>query len=415
MFERNDGIRAPLNNKRSTRLLDIESGGALGDETFVWGEQWVIGSEPDGSMSALDMRKHSFRPVCTQAEIDRIFDPKDATDHLLALRGNYIVDHMRIFRYFLRRFRAQRAGYSLERNFPSHHYAAYLKTLPVADRQRLTAVAYGDVFTAEADGEIFNSPFGPIVTISRSIKYFLEYGGLALRRLHRHIPIDVRFRALIIALRVMFGHESMDFEVDPRGVLSKRLLFEIRDPIELQLQFIVGHEFAHYLLGHLSSDKVHASQLRFASHPSSSPELAKVYSVSQAEELAADLASITLPQVGDQKRAELLNATLIWFGLVELYQHASDVVCPKPSWKESHPSARDRHLHLLKNVETRYLSDLTMVSDSIVHFVELLKPVLSEYLSLHVDVFEHHGSIYLSDEPNSRWRGPKLVDRVDYY
>jgi hypothetical protein len=31
-----------------------------------------------------------------------------------------------------------------------------------------------------------------------------------------------------------------------------------------------------------------------------------------------------------------------------------------------------------------------------------------------VVVFEHYGSIYLSDEPNSEWRGPLLVDRVDY-
>jgi len=208
-------------------------------------------------VSSVEIQKRFYDPICTPSEIERIFNPQCARDYLLALRGHYIVDNMRIFRFFLRAWRAQGQEYSLERNFETEHYDRYLEMLSSEHREELSSVTFGDVFTKDANGEIFSSPFGRIVTISRSLRYFLEYSHLALKKFDSEIPPDVRFAALIIALRVMFQHEALDFEVDPRGKLSKKLLIEMRRPIPLQLQFVVGHEFAHHLLGHLSDARMH--------------------------------------------------------------------------------------------------------------------------------------------------------------
>ena len=112
---------------------------------------------------------------------------------------------MRVFRYFRRQRALLGTEYSLEACFPTKHYENYLASLTEEDRSGLQRVCYGDVYTSEADGEIFVSPFGPIVTISGSLRHFLEFGRLAMGAFYIDVPIDVRFRALIIALRVMFG------------------------------------------------------------------------------------------------------------------------------------------------------------------------------------------------------------------
>jgi hypothetical protein len=366
-------------------------------------------------VSSLELQKRFYHPLCTPSEIERVFNPKNANDYLLALRSHYIVDHMRIYRFFLRAMRTQGSEYSLERNFETDHYHSYLETLSSEDREKLSSVTFGDVFTEEPNGEIFSSPFGRIVTISRSLRYFLEYSHLALKRFPSEIPTDIRFAALIIALRVMFQHEALDFEVDPRGKLDRKLLDEMRRPIPRQLQFIVGHEFAHQLLGHLSDVRMHDSTLRVSANASTDSAPARTYSTSQQEEFSADVAALMNPHIADAVRAELLNSALIWFAALELYQHARDVIEPRPACKpRNHPSARERHLHLLKEVETRYRKEMEEVSESVIQAVDSLKRPLSDYLSLEIESFETYGSVYLS-APNTKWRGRELVDRKDYY
>ena len=42
-----------------------------------------------------------------------------------------------------------------------------------------------------------------------------------------------------------------------------------------------------------------------------------------------------------------------------------------------------------------------------------LKESLEEDLSFNYDLYDFYGSAYL-DKPNTKWRGKKLIDRVDY-
>lgn len=174
--------------------------------------------------TSLQLQKRFYHPLCTPAEIERVFNPQNAKDYLLALRAHYIVDNIRIFRFFLRAWRAQGEGYSLERNFDDTHYRDYLAMLVAEDRERLSSVAFGDVFTKEPTGEIFCSPFGRIVTISRSLRYFLEYSHLALKRLSVEIPLEVRFAALII-LVVVLGN-AQHFSKERRTPFKHSVEFE---------------------------------------------------------------------------------------------------------------------------------------------------------------------------------------------
>jgi hypothetical protein len=246
-------------------------------------------------LSPLELQKRVYYPLCTPSEIERVFNPRNAKDYLLALRSHYIIDNMRIFRFFLRARRAQGNRYSLERNFDDGHYRRYLAMLTPKDQEKLSAATFGDVFTREPTGQIFSSPFGRIVTISRSLRYFLEYSHLALKKLSVEVPIEIRMPALLIALRVMFQHEAMDFEADPRGRLSRKLKAEIRRNIPSQLQFIAGHEFAHHLLDHLSDARLHDSSMRTPTDALDELSPARIYSTSQQQEFSADLAALMNP------------------------------------------------------------------------------------------------------------------------
>jgi hypothetical protein len=353
-----------------------------------------------------------YLPFCTPSEVDRVLSPATAADFLLGIRAQYIADHMRVFRYFRRQRALRRMAYSLEDCFPTDHYKIYFASLPEQDRSLLQRVCYGDVYTAEADGEIFVSPFGPIVTISGSLRHFLEFGHLAMGAFYREVPLDVRFRALIIALRVMFGYESLDFDADPRGIIDPFISEQMQDSISMQMQFIVGHEFGHYFLGHLSEDQTHPAGRRAALGQDT--EACVAYNTSQQQEFDADLDALMRPRLSNELRGIVINATFMWFGMVELYEHARDIIAPMPAWRRSHPSARDRHLRIQSTLRNYLSNDFIENSSGIIRAVDFMREKLTEYLSLHIDVFETYGSMYLSDEPNTEWRGPLKVDREDY-
>jgi len=298
--------------------------------------------------------------------------------------------------------------YALASMFSLKHYRDYKMTLPKADRRALDQVTYGDIFTSEANGIIFNSPFGRIVTISQSLRYFLQFSHLALLRFDG-VPEYVRFQALLIALRVMFQYESLDFDADPRGIIPPAILRRLLRLIPAQLEFIAGHEFAHHLLGHLSEQRL---QLALSEDTKA---VLPHYSLSEQEELDADLCAIMRPQVDDDRRTIMLNGVLIWLAALELYQHAVEVIRPSVPWRaKSHPSARDRHSHLVRNIETKHVTAVRSISESAMSAVETFKPVLTEYLGLNIEHFETYGSMYL-DAPNTSWRGPEMTDRVDYW
>lgn len=365
-------------------------------------------------MDAIDHQKQFFRPICSEAEIERILNVKDATDHLLKLRAETIVDHMRLFRVYRNKALKDEKNWSLEAAFNSSHYKAVLAKLPKDIRTLCDVVTYGDIFSDDPNGMIFPTPCGPITTISESLQFFLKFAHLAVLEFGEKVPMRIRINALRIAIRVMLRKEAMDFYMDPRGIVPPRIATAIHAPIPLQMKFIAGHEFAHFALGHLSDSNL-IDQPIFHALSSSDNEYkpTKVYNTSQRNEFDADLQAILLPRYSMRQRNELLRAALLWFGCLELYHTVKDVIFPQSSWcHQSHPTPRERYENLLTNVpavglDSRHWKEFPRL-------IEKLKTFLQEDVSLHFEAYETYGSAYL-DEPNTQWRGRELIDRVDYY
>ncbi|HES75487.1 MAG TPA: hypothetical protein ENO09_00615, partial [bacterium] len=271
-------------------------------------------------MDAVDQQKLFFRRVCSSPEIERIFNVKDAKDHLLKLRAETIVDHMRLFRVYRNKALKDEKNWSLEASFDASHYEAVLAKLPKDARTICSTVTCGDIFSDDPNGMIFPTPYGPVITISESLRFFLKFAHLAILEFGDEVPMRIRMNALRIAIRVMLRKEAMDFYMDPRGIVPPRIATAIHAPIPLQLRFIAGHEFSHFILGHLSETNLIDQPIFYAlSNAENEYKPVKVYNTSQHNEFDADLQAIMLPRYSSRQRNELLRAALLWFGCLELF------------------------------------------------------------------------------------------------
>ncbi|MDT8446657.1 MAG: hypothetical protein RRB13_07140 [bacterium] len=366
-------------------------------------------------MDNLEIQKGFYHPVCNESEIERIFNVQNSNDHLLKLRADTIVDHMRLFRVYRNKAIQFGEKWSLEASFQDLHYKSVLQKLGRDEAQLCGGIAFGGMFSNDPNGSIFQTDWGIVSTISESLQFFLKFLHLAVLEFEQEVPDYVRLNALRIAIRVMLKTETLDFFMDPRGIIPNSIEKTIASPIPYQMQFIAGHEFAHYLLGHLSNGRLLNQPIFHAISPNDTEYGSlKVFNPSQRDEFDADLQSILLPSYNSFEKSQLLEAALLWFGCLELFEHVKDIMFPTGSTTyKTHPSARERFDNLLTNVPTPQGFETTKWS-GFLKLVDSILPQLSEDVSVNWEHYEFYGSVYL-DEPNSQWRGPELIDRVDYY
>lgn len=170
-------------------------------------------------MENIDFQKMSYRGICSQQEVDRIFDIKDGSDYILKLRADTILDHMRPYRVYLHKMRKNENNWSLESSFSNEHYSSVLNKLSEEHKKKCSSVSYGDIFSNDPNGLIFHTEHGVVSTISESLTYFLLFSQLAILNFDSKVPLAVRFNSLRVAIRTMLKTESMDFDIDPRGGL----------------------------------------------------------------------------------------------------------------------------------------------------------------------------------------------------
>ena len=110
----------------------------------------------------------------------------------------------------------------------------------------------------------------------------------------------------------------------------------------------------------------------------------------------------------------MFSSVLVCFAGLELFEALCEGMCPRYPWDiKTHPSAKQRYFNIIENSNL----PLGFIKEDWIKFwmyVENLKSLVLEDLSCNFELYEMYGSCYL-DEPNSEWRGEKLVDRVDYY
>lgn len=358
-----------------------------------------------------------FYAICSKSEIERIKDPQNGDDFILLLRADIIADNMRLYRVVKHYVDiAVRYGveWSLEEFYKTDYFEYFKNHLPVDLKEKVDGIATGLIFTKEANGLIFKTDFGFCSVLSASLFYFIKFSFLALIDSGGRIPPEVCVASLRIAIRTMFEKETLDFDWDPRGIIPEDIEKVITAPYPYIMTFLAGHEYSHFLNGDL--DDYHAVQKTISTYFKDGEDYKKIgaYNSNQKQEFAADLGALNYPKFDDEEYNLYYYYALSWFAILAIFEAAENTMFP-PFNKQSHPGAKARYNNILNNakrpsnfeeMKVFYMIDLPrLVSD--------YEGIIIEDVQYNYEGYEFEGSVYLA-APNTEWRGPELIDRVDY-
>lgn len=352
-----------------------------------------------------------FCSFCNNEEIDRIISPQSGYDFLLQERANIVADHMRYLRVYMNKARLF-PNWSFEKSFSDKHYLEVIKNLTMDDKESCKGITYGDMFSNDVNGYAIKNPtWGKFICLNESLQFFMKFCNLALLNFDQDVPKKIRMNALRIAIRIILKQESMDFFMDPRGIIPEEVGIKVHAPIKHELQYIAGHEFAHHLCGHLDDKDTYKKKILSINDIE---YLQPVYNISQKQEFEADIASINRPQYSLEEYSKILEGALIWFISLDLSETAQEIISPTSSFSiKTHPSAKERFEYILENTKIPdqfNIREINKIQDN----AKWLKEALVDDLALNYEMYDFYGSAYI-DKPNTKWRGKELIDRVHYY
>lgn len=193
----------------------------------------------------LELERNWFHKICSPSELERILNVQNAGDYILRLRAETIADNIRIYRVFLherKKYENMGWDWALEKYFTAYNYIDELHHLDKEKKDLCRQVSFGSIISNDPNGLIFETPYGIYSTCSTILKEFSRYSSLALLDLDDRVPMRVRMQAMRIAIRIMLQKESLDFEVDPRGIIPEDILKVINPIYPQQITFIAAHE-----------------------------------------------------------------------------------------------------------------------------------------------------------------------------
>jgi len=364
----------------------------------------------------LKLQRDWFGKICSKSELDRILNVQNAQDYILRMRAETIADNIRIYRVFLHiiHYYEQKGwDWALEKYFNAYNYIDVLHHLDKEKEELCSQVAFGSIITNDPNGLIFETPYGICSTCSTVLKEFSRYSCLALLDLDDNVPMNVRLQAMRIAIRIMLQKESLDFEVDPRGIIPQEILKVINPIYPQQITFIAAHEYSHLINGDLvKGNIVKQAVLKAHFQDQTDYKMMYAYNMSQQHEFNADIGAMTYPQWEPGWYEMLYHSTMLWFAALAVYEAAENTMFP-PIGYQSHPGAKARYENLLENAPRPNNFDGELYYEAIPELVSSWEEIIKQDVMENFDMYEKYGSVYLA-APNTEWRGRELVDRVDF-
>ena len=389
---------------------DIKKKLYLSDNYIIYIQYTCTNEEVEG----INPKSLLYYPVCTIDEIKAIENPKSAHDQLLKYQADAIADHSRLTRIFLARRSKCVDSWSLTKHFYRNYFNSYMKRLSISDRSKCQKIAAGFSFIIEPNGYCIKSKFGNIIILSESLEFYLRYMNLFIFGPQWGVEEDVVHRSLLLASRIMLEIEAPDFDLDPRDDLNHEINSKLLQLIRNQTTFIIGHEYAHALLGHL--DKKTATQSYGKVLSAFAPRnQVEYYTPQQQQEMEADFHSIMRANYSNHRCAEMLNAAILFFIGLHIHDAISNHICPPVFLFKSHPDPVDRITNLVNRIRyARKIDDKIAFNqdqiDTLIAFANQVRShLINEYLPFNIENFEALGSIYLENRLQN-----KQFDRMDY-
>jgi hypothetical protein len=372
------------------------------------GDDLIVALEDVGPIPPdLPPEFRQYVPFCTTAEINRVAHPGTAADYLLKLRADAIANNPRFTRVFTKLYREKPDSWSLSGYFPDYFFSEYVESLREENADRCRDITAGFEFLQEANGRCIRTPFGLVITVSESLRHFLYYMNVFQAADLFGLDWADRWSAFMIAMRTMHQTETLDFELDPRGELPPEVHSYCAGVTSHQISFVIGHEYAHVLLGHLDGleAEYHAMERVGIAPPD------EYFSPSQRQEFEADLHAITRADYPPVIAGAVWKAAMIMFAYLDLYYAVRDYMAP-PARARSHPSPLQRLWELKKHVPAELQEDMftdDQLNQLLREMQDFKQLVLTDFLPFNIDQMEMYGSRYLPS-----YRKIALYDRFDF-
>ena len=317
---------------------------------------------------------------------------------------------VRVMRARRKKFETTGRPWSLTHYYHSKdgYHKSYISLLNRSDARVVKSIPAGLAFVPEVNALCIRSIAGDVVVTSESLEHVYYFMTIAFYGEQLGIkPID-QADALVIAIRIMNGSEALDFDIDPRGNLGHELERTLVNLVRSQMQFTFGHEYAHLLCGHLSTNDA-PNEARLTNNSSGLLRNLKTYN--HDLEYQADL--FALRNIEHNKDAYLTISQGAFSVL--FYLHFLETVRKPCNLKElsissTHPTSLDRIFNLHKNLGKR-----SPVAEKTLDILLAKSNKLSELLAQRLkhadrtDLLTFYGSIYLTSYVSK----PKL-DRYEF-
>lgn len=351
-----------------------------------------------------------FAPFCSRSDIEKINAPKNASDFLLKLRAESIVDNPRLIRVFKSR-KGNKTSWSLEKYYRERtREDIYLSNLSKGNYDKLKSIPAGSAYLDSANAVCMKTDFGNIIAVSEPLEYFLYFMNIFFYGENLGIKDEDIHASFRIAQRIMAGHESFDFDIDPRAILPEHIEIWINYVTNLQYQFILGHEYSHHLLGHVKDSNLRSEALSSFIRMHEGDSKIKYYKYSHKFEYDADWHSIKNIKGNSKFKDELANAAFLTLMYLESSRMILDYINPRRANQvSSHPDPSSRIYKIRKKLNNRYGFTREQIENNLHYLNGYTKSFISKYLVFNFDEFEKYGSHYL---PN--YKEKLLIDRVDY-
>lgn len=351
---------------------------------------------------------HYYQPICNADDIERILNPKNSSDLLLGVRANTVLDKPRLLRVFRTRFNNS-PNLSISSYYEKNDKnTMYLQHLSKGNRAKLIDIPAGSALIDRMNAACIKTEFGNMIVVSEALEYFLYYMNIFIYGKNIGFDISEAYVALIIGLRIYFGYEALDFDLDPRGDFPYRSQLALSQISSLQYSFILGHEYSHHLLGHLSDQKL-KSEYFFKDENGQECNLDH-YIHRFKEEYDADWHAIKNVKGSSNFKSNLANAAFTSLLSMHAAKRVNDYMHPRGSnGYSSHPEPVERIWKIRSKLDNRIGFDKEMLESTLEYVNNMVDHFLKEHLPYHFDDFERYGSYYFA-----KYKGPLKRDRFDF-
>lgn len=336
--------------------------------------------------------------------IERLVHPTSARDYLLRIRAIPLLDHTRLYRVALRRAKNRNSRDVLHDEY-QEDFQEYLALLTEVRRMISEDVPAGYVLAPFYDAMCLQTEGGKVIVISEVLRYFLYFMTLGNPDLVviGDVPFDVQGSALVIATRIMGLNETLDFDLDPRGVVPKEIEEKIRELVTWQMRFVIGHEYAHHGLGHGSNG---TTRIRIVPGDARESELPS-YRRSWDEEFEADLHAIV--DVEDPRaQVKLVQGAVLFFLHIYFHERVTAAFDPEFAAIDTHPPTVERLRKIVESFGTKIDIDGEWMKRALISQSARADDLIKHFRD-HPNLLDMYGSVYLGI-----WKGPTLLDRIDY-